>query len=123
MTSHEPVSKFIASGFRSVWSLELLLLLKRIGHPCPREELVAALRASDLVIAQSLNSLTASGLVIVDDESRAAYSPASPALRHLVEEAEMLYSRSPDAVRRLIVGASPGGSIAAFADAFRLRKD
>jgi hypothetical protein len=41
----------------------------------------------------------------------------------MADEAEAYYGRSPDAVRRLIVGAASGGSIAAFADAFRLRKD
>jgi hypothetical protein len=119
----EQLSAFIRSSFRSVWSLELLLLLKRSPRLWPRDEIVAALRASDLVVAQSVESLTAGGLLTVDGDGRAAYSPASPGLAAMADAAEAYYARSPDAVRRLIVGAASGGGIAAFADAFRLRKD
>jgi hypothetical protein len=117
------LSAFVRSSFRSVWSLELLLLLKRHPRPWPREEIVAALRASDLVVAQSVESLTAGGLLTLGCDGCAAYSPASPDLATMADQAEAFYGRSPDAVRRLIVGAAPGGGIAAFADAFRLRKD
>jgi hypothetical protein len=41
----------------------------------------------------------------------------------LVDQSRDLYARSPDAVRRLIVVGTSSGGIAAFADAFRLRKD
>jgi hypothetical protein len=122
MASEEDISRFIRSSFRSVWSLELLLLLKRDRRFWTRAEIVAALRASDLIAAQSLDALTAGGLVIVDEAGNAAYAPASDAAASLAEGAESLYARSPDAVRRLIVGAGAGG-LAAFADAFRLRKE
>ncbi|HZG07516.1 MAG TPA: hypothetical protein VEZ70_00890 [Allosphingosinicella sp.] len=122
MPSSEQLASFIRSSFRSVWSLELLLLLKREQRCWDRGEIVAALRASDLVVHQSLDSLTAAGLVTVDGEGRAAYSPASDSVGALVDRTESFYARSPDAVRRLIVSAATGG-IAAFADAFRLRKD
>src|SRR3954453_4823002 len=118
MASEDEVSRFIRSSFRSVWSLELLLLLKREPRDWARSEIVAALRASDLIAAQSLDALTAAGLVVVDEAGDAAYGPASAAAAALVECAESLYARSPDAVRRLIVGAGANG-LAAFADAFR----
>jgi hypothetical protein len=121
--SNEQLSGFIRSSFRSVWSLELLLLLKRNRRQWLREEIVTALRASDLVVAQSLDSLTAGGLLSVDSTGHASYSPATADIGVMADEAEAYYGRSPDAVRRLIVGAASGGSIAAFADAFRLRKD
>ena len=123
MASTEQISGFIRSSFPSVWSLELLLLLKRSPRQWPRDEIVASLRASELVAVQSLASLTAAGLVSIDSDGSATYSPASADLRDMVDEAEALYGRTPDAVRRLIVGGRSGGSIAAFADAFRLRKD
>jgi hypothetical protein len=118
----EDVSDFIRSSFRSVWSLELLLLLRREARPWPRAEIVAALRASELIVAQSLDALTAAGLVSVDEAGAATYRPASDTGAHMVDETESLYARSPDAVRRLIVGAIPN-PLAAFADAFRLRKE
>lgn len=84
--------------------------------------MVAGLRGSDLVVTQSVDSLTAAGLVIIDDEGGARFSPASSDLEGLVEQTAALYGTSPDAVRRMIVAANNSGATA-FADAFKLRKD
>ncbi|MEO7178054.1 MAG: hypothetical protein ABIW83_04360 [Allosphingosinicella sp.] len=121
MTSQEQLSSFIQSIFRSIWQLELLLALKRDPGFRSHDELVTALRASDLIVSQGLAALAAAGLIVTDEEERAAYGPVSKGDARLVEEVEALYARSPDAVRRLIVG-SPSG-LSAFADAFRLRRD
>lgn len=121
MNADEELSRFITSSFPSVWALEVLLLLKRDGTSLGREELIERLRASELVIARALDSLLAAGLVSVDREGRASYV-ASPATTPLVDAAGDLYARRPDAVRRMIV-ASYARGLAAFADAFRLRKD
>jgi hypothetical protein len=120
MAESEEVAGFIRSSFRSVWSLEVLLLLKREPRSWTAPELVAALRASDLIVAQSLEALAAAGLVALEPGAGASYRPV-PTLARLADETESLYARSPDAVRRLIVGAPSG--LAAFADAFRLRRD
>ena len=122
MTSTEQVSRFIRSSFRSVWSLEVLLLLKRERRPWTDEEIITALRASDLIVSQSLEALSAAGLVVTDQDGLSEYRPANDAAALLVDESEKLYAQSPDAVRRLILGSSTSG-LAAFADAFRLRKD
>lgn len=122
MASSDEVSRFLRSSFRSIWSLELLLLLKRDPRRWTHGELVATLRASDLIVGQGLDGLAAAGLVSVDEAGAAAYRPASPGIAQLADGVESLYARSPDAVRRTIVSASAGG-LAAFADAFRLRKD
>ena len=122
MASEDEISGFIGSSFRSVWSLELLLLLKGDTRLWPRAEMVAALRASDLIVAQGLEALTAAGLVVIDEAGNAAYRPASDDIARLADATDSLYARSPDAVRRLIVGAI-SDPLAAFADAFRLRKE
>ena len=122
MTSKEQVSSFIQSSFRSVWSLEVLLLLKRDPRLWRGEDIVASLRASELIISQSLESLESAGLAVTDREGRTVYRPHNEAAAQLVEESERLYAQSPDAVRRLIIGSYASG-LAAFADAFRLRKD
>lgn len=121
MTSHEEISRFIASSFRSVWSLELLLLLKRERRRWTRDELISTLRASELVVTQALDSLVAAGLA-TSDEVGAEYMPVSDEVAELVDGTEALYALKPDAVRRMIITSSSAG-IAAFADAFRLRKD
>lgn len=122
MTSHEDIAGFVSTSFRSVWSLELLLLLKSKPGTHAFHDLVAMLRASELVVRQALADLIAGGLVVVDELGCAAFTPASDRLAALADGAQELYARRPDAVRRLIVsGSAPG--LTAFADAFRLRKD
>lgn len=113
--------RFIASSFRSVWALELLLVLKREPRLWSREELVSTLRASELVVSNALDSLVAAGLASLEGEG-ARYMPVSDEVASEVERTEKLYAARPDAVRRAIVSAS-ATDITAFADAFRLRKD
>jgi hypothetical protein len=123
MASQEEVSGFIAATFRSVWALELLCLLRQNRErSLSRAEMVAGLRGSDLVVSQSVESLSAAGLVLVEPDGATRFSPASAQLDRLAEQAEALYRKSPDAVRRTIIAAAHPG-IAAFADAFRLRKE
>ncbi len=119
MTSSNELSSFISSSFRSVWALELLLLLKRETTARSSEELVAQMRASSSVVEKSLQELVAAGLAGLDG-STARYMPVSPAVAALVDETEDLYALRPDRVRRLIVGVSNRG-LAAFSDAFRLK--
>lgn len=123
MPGGHDTARFIRSTFRSIWSIELLCFLrKQPGRDWSPAELVAALRASDLIVSQSLAGLTAAGLVVTSANGSVRYQPASADLDALAGAAEAEYARSPDAVRRMIIAASSGG-IAAFADAFRLRKD
>ena len=119
--SNDEILRFIASSFRSVWALELLLVLKSEQRSWSREELVATMRASDLVVTKALEALEAAGLV-GNDSGNARYMPISDEVAALVDQAQELYAKRPDAVRRAIISASSGDA-AAFADAFRLRKD
>jgi biotin operon repressor len=112
---------FIGSSFRSVWALELLLLLKREPRPWSRDELITTLRASELVVNKAIDELVAAGLISVEGDG-ARYMPVSEDIAKNVKQVEKVYSARPDAVRRAIVSASASGATA-FADAFRLRKD
>lgn len=123
MPSKQEVSSFIRTSFRSVWALELLCFLRQNrSRILSHEEMVAGLRGSDLVVEQSVESLSAAGLVLTEADGTVRYGPATPELDALVERTETLYAKSPDAVRRMIVAAANPG-ITAFADAFKLRKD
>lgn len=122
MTSPErDILSFITSSFRSVWALELLLVLKREPRTWTRSELVTTMRSSELVVTKALDSLVAAGLASVEGEG-ARYMPVSDNVAECVERTEKLYAARPNAVRRAIVSAS-AGDLTAFADAFRLRKD
>lgn len=117
------LDEFIQGSFKSVWSLELLLFLKRHGgRAWSTDELVRELRGSDPVVAQSLATLQAAGLVVEDLEGRAQFAPASPQLAALAEAVEQTYREKPNTVRRLIL-AAPNEKLHTLADAFRLRKD
>jgi hypothetical protein len=118
----DEIATFIRSSFTSIWSLELLLHLKAQPWASPtRQQLVTDLRASDVIVDSSINSLLAAGLIVQDEPETCRYSPASQDLGALVDDTEMLYRKQPDAVRRVIVVGT--GNLAAFADAFRLRRD
>ena len=113
--------RFIGSSFRSVWALEILLLLKREQRSVSSAEIVSTLRASDLVVSKALDGLVSAGLASLDDKG-ALYMPVNDELAGCVDRLEKTYASRPDAVRRAIVSASATG-LTAFADAFRLRKD
>jgi hypothetical protein len=123
MPASEPVSDFIRSSFRSVWSFELMLHLKKgRDREWSTAELIEALRGSSLIVSQSLEALVAAGLVSIDQRGCARFQPVTADLGSLAEQAERLYVRSPDAVRRMIMAqAHPG--LTTFANAFRLWKD
>ena len=119
--SDEDVLRFIAATFPSVWALELLLAVKGAPRVWPREELIATLRASELVVSKALEALIAAGLASSDDQG-VVYLPVNADVAEFVDRAEQLYRSRPNSVRRAIVAASAGGATA-FADAFRLRKE
>lgn len=120
LSGNAPVLAFVAATFRSVWSLELLLLLRADPQRAiGTDEIVRRLRASRLVVQQSLDDLGAAGLVLIEPDERVRFRRAEQDEALLVA-LEQLYRRSPDAVRRAIARGNPR-SLSAFADAFRLR--
>ena len=121
MTPPDHLLRFIGSSFRSVWALELLLILKRERRSWPHSELVEKTRSSDLVVSKALDGLVSAGLA-VDEGKGAMYMPVNDDVADCVDQLEQLYASRPDAVRRAIVSTSASG-VSAFAEAFRLRKD
>lgn len=123
MPSDGETIEFIRSSFRSVWTLELMLLLRTDpDRTWTARELVEAMRGSDLVVSRAVDELLAAGLVVSTAEGNARYHPVTPELDVMVEATAALYARMPDMVRRTIVVGS-GGGLAAFANAFKLRGD
>lgn len=120
-SSSDDLLGFIGASFRSVWALELLLLLKRQARGWSPADLISTLRASELVVNKAIDELVAAGFLTVDSEG-VRYMPASEDIARRVKQVDKLYSTRPDAVRRAIISATASGATA-FADAFRLRKD
>ena len=123
MVSRGEVEEFVRATFRSVWALEILCLLrKNRDRALAHREMVDTLRASDFVVAQSLDNLAVMGLVSREADGSARYCPSGEKADELVGLTEEFYARSPNAVRR-IIAASINPGLTAFADAFRLRKN
>lgn len=120
MSTERELREFVGHWFTSVWSLETALLMMRDpGQSWKQPALVAALRASELVVVKSIDELLAAGLVVAEPGDSVRYQPATADLERLMAEVATLYASSPAAVRRSIVRARHG-SISAFSDAFRL---
>lgn len=123
MSISSQLADFIRGAFPSVWTLELLLLLKsEPGRSWTRQELVDKLRGSDPIVTQGVGALVAGGLVATEEGGTVRYAPASPDVERLVDETVRQYAKRPDAVRRVIVFAGQTG-LQAFSDAFKLRGD
>ena len=123
MTIDGEVLELVRTSIRSVWRLELLLLMWR-SSPArwSAADLVRELRASDEIVSDGLASLQAAGLVTREGERTFRYSPAAPELDCVVQELARVYRDRPTAVRKAIF-ENPNEKLQTFADAFRIRKD
>lgn len=119
MAIDSQLTGFIREHVRSVWALELLLLMRRDPERRWTEaELVGELRASTTLVAGILHQFRASGLV-APDEGGFRYMPASPVLEALCIRLEAAYRKRPVAVINLI--AKPTHPLQSLADAFKFK--
>jgi DNA-binding IclR family transcriptional regulator len=103
---------------RSVWGVELLLLLRADPDRCwTPAELVRELRASTALVNDNLQRFVTSGLVVPDDGGY-RYAPASPVLEELCAQLESAYRERPVAVINMIARPDP---LQSLADAFKFR--
>jgi hypothetical protein len=122
LPSNQDILEFIRSSIRSVWALEMLLVLRRHGERAwTVEQLVAELRASTPLVADNLAVFEAAGLVLMED-GRYRYAPASPWLESLCTDLEAAYRERPVTVINAIV-SPPGDKLRTLANAFRLKGD
>jgi hypothetical protein len=112
---------FVREHVRSVWALELLMLMKRQPERgWTAEELVRELRAAMGLVSDNLHRFERSGLVVRLDDGRYGFRPAAPVLQELCDELEAAYRQRPVAVVNLI--AAPRDPLQSLADAFRFRR-
>ena len=122
MADDPDLAAFVREHVRSVWAVELLLVLKRDPERCwPAADLVRELRASTMLVNDNLQRFERSGLVIRDDTDGWRYAPASPVLDQLASQLEAAYRERPVSVINLI--AAPPDPVQGLADAFKFRGD
>jgi hypothetical protein len=114
--------ELIRQSVRSVWALELLLLMRRERERSwTPEALVSELRASHTLVADNLAALEATGLVLSED-GHYRYAPATPLLEKLCGRLEEEYRLRPVRVINAIA-SSPNDRLHKLANAFRLKGD
>jgi hypothetical protein len=115
--------QFIGASIKSVWTLELLLYLRRsAGRACSTGELVRELRASDAIVRDGVAALQSAGLIAPEGQDSVRYAPVSSTFDHLVQQLAQLYRDRPVMVTNAIF-AGPDRRIHNFAEAFRLKKE
>ncbi len=122
LSNESELAAFVREHIRSVWAVELLLLLK--GDPdrtWAAGDLVRELRASTLVVNSTLQRFERSGLALQEEGELWRYAPASEVLGELADRLEAAYRERPVAVINLI--ATPPDPIQGLADAFKFRGD
>jgi len=121
--SEQPeLAAFVREHVRSVWAVELLLLLRRDRERSwPAADLVRELRASTPLVNDNLQRFERSGLAMRDDDDRWRYAPAAPVLDELAGRLEAAYRERPVTVINLI--ATPPDPVQGLADAFKFRGD
>jgi hypothetical protein len=120
MVDETILAAFIRHNFRTVCSLDLLLLLHQSrGRSWSSAELVKELRASTTLIDRALAQFLARGLI---SEKAGAWQVADldAERQDILEGLAVLYRQRPIATISLIREADP---IQGLADAFKLRRN
>lgn len=122
MSEQPELAAFVREHVRSVWAVELLLLLRRDRERrWAAADLVRELRASTPLVNDNLQRFERSGLAVREDGDLWRYAPAAPVLDQLAERLEAAYRERPVTVINLI--AAPPDPVQGLADAFKFRGD
>lgn len=112
----------IGNSIRSVWALELLLLLMRnTPAAMSRPALVRELRASAPLVDTCVDQLEKAGLIACDGDGGCRYAPASAMLEELCAKLAAAYGERPLAVID-VIHAARSDRLTTFANAFRFNK-
>ncbi|CAO3437531.1 hypothetical protein [Azospirillum doebereinerae] len=123
MVLSDDALSLLRTSIRSVWALELLMLLRREPERAwSRDALIRELRGSEVVVQEALDGFLAAALVGAEPDGTHRYRPALAVLDQWVGEIEQAYAQRPSAIVREIF-AAPGNKVQIFADSFRFRKN
>jgi hypothetical protein len=113
--------QFLKGSIRSVWALELLLLMRSKPERVWKvDDLVTELRASTPLVNGVLQTFHNAGLIRQTETGGYSYAPVSKTIEAYCDELAVAYRERPVAVINAIV-ASSTDDLKSFADAFRFR--
>lgn len=98
------VEDFVRKHIRSVWQLELLLLIKSSKKPLKLSEIANALYLTDEIVSSGLKDFERYGLVgpsYIEPHSY-VFAPRTPQLREAVEQTGKAYGERRVAIINLI---------------------
>ena len=123
MDSEADILEFAGASFRSVWALELLLMLRRSrDRSWDAVEILRELRSSQVAVIEALDNLTVAGLVAAEGGDRYRYS-ATGRLEAAVGALAQLYALKPAVVMRQIVNSPSNAKLQILSDAFRIKDE
>lgn len=119
MSEHQAV-EFARDCLGSIWTLEVLLILRRDPErQWHEQELEREVRGSPQIVREAVGVLSRAGLAVVDAE-RWRFAPATPEIADIVAELAELHETKPILLAKAIF-SSRSHRIRTFADAFRIR--
>lgn len=119
----ESALRFVRGTIKSVWALELLLLMKRRSETIwTVEALTAELRGSVGLVNDLVAAFEHAGLIERASGNAVRYRPQRPEFHDLVCELERVHAERPLTLIKEIV-SQPNDKIQSFAEAFRLKKE
>ncbi len=119
----QAVADFLRDVVRSVWALELMLLMLRDPEKTwTAPEITAEMRASLPLVSGILDQYQRAGLVARAGADTWRWAPRNERLATLVAKVAQAQATTPFAVIKAI-SAEPKGPLRAFADAFRFKGD
>jgi hypothetical protein len=119
--TEQDVLSFVAASLRSLWALEVLLLLRNDGTKAWRaEEIVRETRSSQTAVGEAILMLQKAGFV-AHENGLYRYWPATPNLEIIGAEIQKLYAVKPTTVMKAILSA-PHDKLRNFSDAFKLKE-
>ena len=119
--SEDTALAFARDSLRSIWSLELLAVLKaRPEKQWAFEELERELRATPQIVRKAAHTLASLGIATGGNAGFCQYAPYDPRTDATVSELLQLYILKPTSVMKAIY-ASPADRIQTFAEAFKIK--
>ncbi|AWJ82410.1 hypothetical protein TSH58p_02515 (plasmid) [Azospirillum sp. TSH58] len=113
---------FLQHSIKTVWTLEILLILRRDpDRTWNSEEVIRESRSSTLILQEVLENLQQADLIDTDGDHRIRYRSATPALERLVAEIASAQARRPAAVTKALLSVS-SDKVQNFAGTFRVGK-